>query len=70
MTSNQPLYGLYLIFFLTLGFIMMKLSGMIDWMWMWVLSPALLPLVGGLMMVFVGVIIIGIVSLYDKYKEK
>ena len=29
---------------LTIVFIVLKLTGVIDWKWVWVLSPALIPL--------------------------
>jgi len=50
--KNFPWIGI-----LTLIFIVLKLTGLIDWSWVWVLSPlwilALVALVGGLIIGFI-----------------
>lgn len=48
--SNQ---GLSLSSFLTILFIILKLTGVIDWSWFWILSPAIIPLL--LAIIIVGV---------------
>lgn len=45
--------GLSLSSFLTILFIILKLTGVIDWSWFWVLSPAIIPLL--LAIIIVGV---------------
>lgn len=45
--------GLSLSSFLTILFIILKLTGVIDWSWFWVLSPAIIPLL--LVIIIVGV---------------
>lgn len=47
---------------LTIVFIVLKLTGVIDWKWVWVLAPTLVPLA----LVVVGFLILGIV----KYLEE
>lgn len=46
---------------LTIVFIVLKLTGVIDWKWVWVLAPTLVPLA----LVVVGLLILGII----KYAE-
>ena len=45
--------GLSLSSFLTILFIILKVTGVIDWSWFWVLSPAIIPL--SLVIIIVGV---------------
>jgi hypothetical protein len=45
--------------FLTLFFILLKLTGLIDWSWWWVFCPLWLPIAG----IFVGVLIILLITL-------
>ena len=46
---------------LTIVFIVLKLTGVIDWKWVWVLSPALIPLA----LIVVAFLLIGIVTYID-----
>jgi len=45
---------------LTLIFIVLKLGNVIDWSWLWVLSPIVLPIIFGLTVLFFA-------FLFDKY---
>jgi hypothetical protein len=47
---------------LAMLFITLKLTGVIDWSWLWVLAP----LWGGVALVFVGMVIAGIVIAVSK----
>ena len=43
---------------LTIVFIVLKLTGVIDWKWVWVLAPTLIPLA----LIVVGLLLIGLVT--------
>ena len=43
---------------LTIVFIVLKLTGVIDWKWVWVLAPTLIPLA----LVVAGLLLIGLVT--------
>lgn len=43
---------------LTIVFIVLKLTGVIDWKWVWVLAPTLIPLA----LIVVGFLLIGLVT--------
>lgn len=45
---------------LTLIFIVLKLGNVIDWSWLWVLSPIVLPIIFGITILFFA-------FLFDKY---
>lgn len=51
---------------LTLAFIILKLCGVIQWSWLWVLSPIWIPTA----LVFAILIIVGIVALIVKAVKK
>ena len=57
--------GLNLVNVLTIVFIVLKLTKLIDWSWFWVLSPTLIPL----MLVMVGYLILIIVTIFLKKKN-
>lgn len=65
--ENQVVVSGGIGFFEALGlvFIVLKLCGVIDWSWWWVLAPIWMPiaLVLGILIIFM--IIIGIMSLFD-----
>lgn len=51
---------------LAVAFIVLKLTGFINWTWFWVLSPIWMPIV-----VFIVIlVIIGIVWLINKWRKK
>ena len=43
---------------LTSVFVVLKLTGVIDWKWVWVLAPTLIPLA----LIVVGLLLIGLVT--------
>ena len=43
---------------LTIVFIVLKLTGVIDWKWVWVLAPTLIPMA----LIVVGLLLIGLVT--------
>ena len=43
---------------LTIVFIVLKLAGVIDWKWVWVLAPTLIPMA----LIVVGLLLIGLVT--------
>lgn len=43
---------------LTIVFVVLKLTGVIDWKWVWVLAPTLIPLA----LIVVGLLLIGLVT--------
>lgn len=49
---------------LTIVFITLKLMGVIDWHWAWVLSPLWLPFVGAFAILIVIVIVALVVALF------
>ena len=50
---------------LLVAFVVLKLIGVIDWSWWWVLSPVLIPL--GIVILIL--LVIGIIKLVKKMKE-
>ena len=69
-TITASLKGIGFLDLLALLFIALKLIGVIDWSWLWVL----LPLYGPLALIILVVVIVGIVllvmSIVKKFKEK
>ena len=66
-------YGIIMSQVLMVAFIAMKLNGMIDWRWRWVLSPCYVPglLLVGILMMFSGVyVILGLFLNVIKRKKK
>lgn len=51
---------------LTILFIALKLTGVITWSWVWVLSPLWIPFVIFLVIVFIAMIIMMVIALLDK----
>jgi len=43
MSNSSSSFSLTGLEFLTVAFIVLKLTGVIDWSWWWVLSPTLIP---------------------------
>lgn len=48
MSSSSSSGGIGFVGVLTIAFVVLKLTGVIDWSWWWVLSPALFSLAVGL----------------------
>ncbi len=63
MKNKNSSSGLSFSSVLTIVFIVLKMVGVIDWSWWWVLSPTLISL--GLGLLFIGIYII-----YLKHEEK
>lgn len=47
-------------------FTYLKLTGSIDWGWIWVLAPLWVPLAGILMVLLAAVLVLAVVSLFGK----
>jgi uncharacterized membrane protein YhdT len=54
---------------LTIVFIVLKLTGVVNWSWWWVLSPMYIPIVLLLLVLLVIALIAGLISIYENYKE-
>ena len=50
---------------LTIAFIVLKLVGVIDWSWLWVLSPLWISFILTIFILLVIIMIIGIMSYYN-----
>lgn len=61
MNKNSGGSGIGFFGLLTILFVGLKLMGYIDWSWLWILSPMWLSSV-------IGLIIIGVVVVYDKIR--
>ena len=59
--ANTKSSGIGFTGLLTIVFIVLKLTKFIDWSWFWVLSPTIIPIILGLIYVFV--------AIYIKYHE-
>lgn len=46
---------------LTITFIILKLTGVINWSWFWVLSPIIIPIILVLTIIFISIILYAIV---------
>ena len=62
MEDNISLLNIDSIDLITIVFVVLKLTGVIDWSWWWVLSPLLIPI--GLLIVVL--IVFGIISFIIK----
>lgn len=63
MARNQQTGGVGFIGLLTIAFIVLKLTHVIDWSWPWVLAPLWAPLC-------LVLVIVGLVLLFDAYKTR
>jgi len=65
--ENQVVVSGGIGFFEALGlvFIVLKLCGVIDWSWWWVLAPIWMPIALVLGIIIIFAIIVGIMSLFD-----
>lgn len=55
--DNEAIGGISFTGLLAVAFIVLKLLGVIDWSWWWVLSPLWIPVVIGILMFIVATII-------------
>lgn len=51
---------------LTIAFIVLKLCGVIDWSWIWVLAPLWIAVAFGLLVAIIGAIIVGVVAFKNR----
>jgi uncharacterized protein (DUF983 family) len=51
---------------LGVAFIVLKLTHIIEWSWLWVLAPFWIPLALLLTVALVGALIVGVIALIDK----
>jgi hypothetical protein len=51
---------------LTILFIALKLTGVINWSWIWVLSPLWIPFAIFLVIAFIAMIVMMVIALLDK----
>lgn len=58
--------GIGFLYLLTILFIALKLTGVINWSWLWVISPLLLPFA----VVFIAFIVIGLIKVVCRSIEK
>lgn len=52
---------------LTVAFVVLKLCGVINWSWFWVLSPTIIGVGLGVAFLLIVLIIVGIVALIRRY---
>lgn len=72
MENNKPnvhVSGISFVSLLTLIFITLKLIGVIEWSWLWVLSPIWIPIIFVLFLFGIG-ILIGIRKYYKGDNKK
>jgi len=61
MNEKLPVYhGLGILDVLTVVFIVLKLVGVVNWSWLWVLAPTLIPLGIILVVLFIVAIVLAI----------
>lgn len=70
MSNNQPVYnssgGIGFTGALTIAFIVLKLTGVIDWPWLWVLSPLWI----GFLLFLVLMLVLGVVMLIVLWRNE
>ena len=66
---NRDTGGVSFLGLLTLLFIGLKLTGYITWSWIWVLAPLWIPMGIALLVLFVGILIVGLNKTL-KYERK
>ena len=54
---------------LTILFIALKLTGVIDWAWVWVLSPLWIGIVATAVIVLIGFLVFIVYGLYDERRK-
>lgn len=66
VSAGSGFFGL-----LTIAFIVLKLTGVIDWSWLWVLAPLWIPWAIFLFIGFVILVVVGLIALFEgKDKRK
>ncbi len=62
---DQTKSGLNLTVVLFIVFLILKLTGEIDWSWWWVTSPLWLPVAAVIGLFLLGVVLLSIVKIYE-----
>jgi ABC-type antimicrobial peptide transport system permease subunit len=65
MSSSSSSGGIGFFGLLTIVFIVLKLTGYIDWSWFWVISPILVPITFG-----IGLLIIIVIAWFAENRKK
>lgn len=65
MSSSSSSGGIGFFGLLTIVFIVLKLTGYIDWHWFWVVSPVLIPIIFGL-----GILGLFIIAWFTENRKK
>jgi ABC-type polysaccharide/polyol phosphate export permease len=65
MSSSSSSGGVGFFGLLTIVFIVLKLTGYIDWHWFWVVSPVLIPIIFGL-----GILGLFIIAWFTENRKK
>jgi hypothetical protein len=65
MSSSSSSGGIGFFGLLTIVFIVLKLTGFIDWHWFWVVSPVLIPIIFGL-----GILGLFIIAWFTENRKK
>jgi hypothetical protein len=65
MSSSSSSGGIGFFGLLTIVFIVLKLTGYIDWSWFWVISPILVPIIFG-----IGLLIIFVIAWFAENRKK
>lgn len=53
---------------LTIVFIVLKLTGVISWSWVWVLAPTWIPIALGIVALIVFLIVMAVIAFLDREK--
>ena len=64
--ASSPIFMGYLLSFLAIAFIVLKLCHVIDWAWVWVLAPLWISVALTLVLIIVSLIIATIIHLADR----
>lgn len=64
-SNNNRSGGIGFFGLLTITFIVLKLCGVIDWMWLWVLAPLWIPVALAIVLGLAAIITGGIIDLID-----
>lgn len=67
--SEYRLGGLSFLGLLTLMFVYLKLTSVITWSWVWILSPLWIPLIISLIVIFVIIIGVLIAEMFKSIKK-
>lgn len=64
--NNTAIAGIDFYGLLTVAFVVLKLVGIINWSWLWVLAPIWMPVVIGLALVAIIAVVVSIKTLLEK----